>query len=147
MELAGVFAGPSLADALIPGREPSVAKAVPIRTSPYFDPESYQEGASLRSPGNSTPSTPSTDLPAGNATPFNSGSNGSGVIVDPNSPAPALNRTYQSYPRQLLVSLANRGDVNALRELLRNPGGIDVQQAVPNAGYLLGDFLRPNSSR
>lgn len=55
-EIAGVFSGPSLADALIPSREPTVAKAVPIRQSPNFNAAAYKAGQ--------------TGLPAGNPTPF-----------------------------------------------------------------------------
>jgi hypothetical protein len=58
-------------------------------------------------------------------------------IVEPNSPAPKINTTYVSYPRPLLVKMANMGNVDALKELVRNPGGVDVQSAVPNARYLM----------
>ena len=58
-------------------------------------------------------------------------------IVDPNSPAPAINRTLVSYPRDVLAALARSGDVDALKELIRNPAGIDVNQAVPGWRYLI----------
>lgn len=35
-EIAGMFSGPALMDALTPGREPTVAKAVPLTRSPYY---------------------------------------------------------------------------------------------------------------
>jgi len=53
-EIAGVFSGPSLADALIPNREPSVAKAVPITRSPNFNADAYRAGRALPQ-GNPTP--------------------------------------------------------------------------------------------
>jgi hypothetical protein len=53
------------------------------------------------------------------------------------SPPPPINRTLVSYDRDLLVHMARGGDLNALRELIRNPGGIDVASAVPNSKYLL----------
>lgn len=53
------------------------------------------------------------------------------------SPPPPINRTLVSYDRNLLVHMARGGDLNALRELIRNPGDIDVASAVPNSKYLL----------
>lgn len=64
MEVAGLFAGPSLADALIPAREASVAKPVNIRTSPNFGAAEYKAGCAGLSPN--------AGLPEGNATPFDS---------------------------------------------------------------------------
>lgn len=58
-------------------------------------------------------------------------------IVSPLSPAPPINKTLVSYDRQLLVHMARGGDLNALRELIRNPGGINVSEAVPNSKYLM----------
>jgi hypothetical protein len=60
-----------------------------------------------------------------------------GKIVTPLSPAPPINRTLVSYDRDLLAHMARGGDLNALRELIRNPGGINVAEAVPNSKYLL----------
>ena len=59
------------------------------------------------------------------------------VIQSPLSPAPPINRTLVSYDRDLLVHMARGGDLNALRELIRNPGNIDVASAVPNSKFLL----------
>lgn len=58
-------------------------------------------------------------------------------IVTPLSPAPPVTRTLVSYDRDLLVHMARGGDLQALRELIRNPGSINVSEAVPNARYLL----------
>jgi hypothetical protein len=55
-EIGGLFYGPSLADALIPSRETSVAKAVPITKSPNFNAAAYRAGRSGAMPmGNPTP--------------------------------------------------------------------------------------------
>lgn len=112
-----------------------------MKTPRYYDANAYNAARSIPScsAGNS-------DLPAGSPTPFK------GTIVDPKSPTSPVNVTYTSYPRQALVQLANRGDLDALRELIRNPGGIDVQQAVANARYLIdmgatGPYGGPGSSR
>lgn len=59
------------------------------------------------------------------------------VIQSPLSPPPPINKTLVSYNRDLLVHMAKGGDLNALRELIRNPGSIDVGTAVPNSKYLL----------
>lgn len=78
-------------------------------------------------------------LPQGSSTPFVSKFTEapSSKIVSPLSPPPPINRTLVSYDRNLLVHMARGGDLNALRELIRNPGGIDVASAVPNSKYLM----------
>jgi hypothetical protein len=58
-------------------------------------------------------------------------------IAEPNSAAPPINKTLVSYSRLRLVEMAKGGDLDALRELIRNPGGIDVKSAVPNSRYLI----------
>jgi hypothetical protein len=84
------------------------------------------------------------DIPQGNPTPFGQPQLVSKFtppepsrIQAPGSPPPPVNRTLVSYDRRLLVEMAKGGDLNALRELIRNPGGIDVATAVPNSKYLL----------
>lgn len=109
---------------LPPGYETPEGQSVPIRQSPYFDPQAYKAGRQGGVQSNPFPQNSSAS-----ARPS--------IIQDPNSPPPAINRTYVSYDRGLLVQLARNGDRNALLELLRNPGGIDVSQAVPNSRYLL----------
>jgi len=39
-------------------------------------------------------------------------------------------------PRTVLVEMAKRGDLNALRELVRNPGGVDIN-SISGARYLM----------
>lgn len=91
----------------------------------------------LPEPGAVTSAT--GELPKGSPTPFVSKFTEAepSRIVTPLSPAPAVGRTLVSYDRNLLVHMARGGDLNALRELIRNPGGIDVKTAVPNSKYLL----------
>jgi len=60
-------------------------------------------------------------------------------IVSPDSPPPDLKTTYQSYPRAKLYQMGLAGDVEALRELIRNPGGYPLP---PNAKFLLEDAGR-----
>jgi len=78
-------------------------------------------------------------LPEGSPTPFvgKFTTPEASKIVSPLSPPPSINRTLVSYDRQLLVHMARGGDLNALRELIRNPGDIDVATAVPNSKYLM----------
>ena len=54
-EIAGVFSGPSLADAILPSREVTIAKAVPIRQSPNFDLAAYRAGQQGIPSGNPSP--------------------------------------------------------------------------------------------
>lgn len=91
----------------------------------------------LPEPGGTTSST-GTVL-QGNPTPFVSKftSPEPSKIVSPLSPAPPINKTLVSYDREILVHMARGGDLNALRELIRNPGGIDVPNAVPNSKFLM----------
>src|SRR5579859_8577 len=151
----------------LPPPEPTVAPAVPITKSPNFDAAAYRAGRASVNPapepapanpfGNATATDASSasslptrplpsagDIPQGNSTPFGQPQlvskftpPESGRIQAPNSPAPAINKTLVSYDRRLLVEMAKGGDLNALRELIRNPGGIDVATAVPNSKYLL----------
>jgi hypothetical protein len=57
-------------------------------------------------------------------------------IYGPESPAPAINKTYVSYPGDMLVELAKKGDLNAVRELIRNPRGININD-IPGVRYLM----------
>lgn len=99
-------------------------KAVPIMQSPAFDPGAYRAGVAAR--------TAKPEISVVNETPTEPSK-----IVTPLSPPPPINRTLVSYDRNLLVHMARGGDLNALRELIRNPGGIDVASAVPNSKFLL----------
>jgi hypothetical protein len=57
------------------------------------------------------------------------------VIITPDQPLPPARTTLQSYPREVLASMAKRGDLSAIRELQRNPGSVDVS-AIPNLRYV-----------
>jgi hypothetical protein len=104
-----------------------------------------KQQSALPAAGEGTTSATGT-LPQGNATPFVSKFTPpeASKIVTPGSAAPPINKTLVSYPRTQLVEMAKKGDLDALRELIRNPGGIDVRSAVPNSRYLL-EQNRPTS--
>jgi hypothetical protein len=68
--------------------------------------------------------------------------NPKGTILSPDSPAPPINKTYVSYPANLLVQLAKSGDLHAFRELIRNPRGVDVTQ-IPGYKFLMDADVRP----
>ena len=55
-------------------------------------------------------------------------------IVEPGSEPPDVKVTYQSYPRETLVRMAAKGDLEAIRELQRNPAGHELP---PNTKYLI----------
>jgi hypothetical protein len=57
-------------------------------------------------------------------------------IYGPESPAPSINKTYVSYSGDALVEMAKKGDINAIRELIRNPRGIDINN-IPGVRYLI----------
>ena len=69
-------------------------------------------------------------------------SNPTGKIVSPDSPPPPINKTYVSYPADLLVKLAEGGDLNAWRELIRNPRGLDITQ-IKGYKFLMDAHVRP----
>jgi len=58
-------------------------------------------------------------------------------VVSPDTPALPINKTYVSYDGKQLLKMAKSGDVDALRELIRSPRGIDLEQAFPNLKYLV----------
>lgn len=60
----------------------------------------------------------------------------SSPIYGPESPAPPINKTYVSYSAKDLVALAKKGDLNAVRELIRNPRGVDLS-SIPGVSYLM----------
>ena len=101
---------------------PVKAESVPITRSPNYDPAAYRAGVAQRTTPPAPAPTPSP-------------------IAEPGSPLPQTSRTLVSYPRTLLVEMAKHGDLEALRELIRNPGGIDWRAAVPNAKYML-EFIK-----
>ena len=114
-EIAGVFSGPSLADALIPARDASVAKAVPIRNSPYFDSDAYNNGRSIlsrnSSPSSSAPTMPPT-MPQGNPTPF-----GDTSTPAANSPAPLKSEGRPAtWTNERVRELAALGDSDAIEQ-------------------------------
>lgn len=78
-------------------------------------------------------------IPQGGETPFVSKFTAPepSKIVTPESSAPPINKTLVSYPRLKLAAMARSGDLEALHELIRNPGEIDVASAVPNSSFLL----------
>ena len=59
---------------------------------------------------------------------------GKGKIVLPGSEPPPTPVTYQSYPRQMLYEMAKNGDVQAGKELIRNPKGFNLP---PNFKYMI----------
>jgi hypothetical protein len=59
-----------------------------------------------------------------------------GVIVDPNSPPPPINKTLVSYNADELLKMARKGDLDAIAELDRNPRGINLSEALPNVKFL-----------
>ncbi len=63
-------------------------------------------------------------------------SKGGSKLYGPESPAPPINKTYVSYPGDMLVELAKKGDLNAVRELIRNPRGINISN-IPGVRYLI----------
>lgn len=157
---------PELADALIPDRPGAASlaerRAIPITKSPNFDPAAFKSGAAERTTAPPEEIPQGKPSPFGNATASNSPSlpttpvsgfkalqvpdvkivskfeaPSQSVIASPLSPPPPINKTLVSYDRNLLVHMARGGDLNALRELIRNPGGIDVASAVPNSKFLM----------
>lgn len=157
---------PELADALIPDRPGAASlaerRAIPITKSPNFDPAAFKSGAAERTTAPPEEIPQGKPSPFGNATASNSPNlpttpvsgfkalqvpdvkivskfeaPSQSVIASPLSPPPPVNKTLVSYDRNLLVHMARGGDLNALRELIRNPGGIDVASAVPNSKFLM----------
>lgn len=63
-------------------------------------------------------------------------------IVLPGSQPPDIKVTYQSYPREKLYDMAKMGNIDAGRELLRNPKGFELP---PNFKFLIeeGAKLKP----
>lgn len=59
---------------------------------------------------------------------------GSSKIVSPDSEPPDQKVTYQSIPRPQLYEMAKKGDLEAGRELIRNPAGFALP---PNFKYLI----------
>jgi len=120
----------------------TAAKAAPA-PSPFGNAVST-DPVSISSLGQSQmPAVAGAGLPQGNATPFGQPKFVSKFeapepsrIANPNSPAPAINKTYVSYPGDLLVELAKKGDLNAVRELIRNPRGININD-IPGVRYLI----------
>lgn len=112
--IAGAYFGPKLADALVPDRAPAPnfyggaysdyfgepTKAVPIRQSPFFDPQAYRAGA--------TGLTPEQATAARNPDPFEP------VIVENQAELDALNRRkaiLQNEARSAGLFSAARGKV------------------------------------
>jgi len=115
------------------------AKNAP-ETSPFAGATSTTSPiGSLKLPAPGEATATSGTLPQGTTTPFVGKFTPpeASKIVSPLSPPPPINRTLVSYDRNLLVHMARGGDLNALRELIRNPGEIDVANAVPNSKYLM----------
>lgn len=125
-------------------------KAVPVSQSPYAN----QKQVPPSPFGNAISTNPvelsslgkaqlPQALPQGNPTPF-----GQPVMVNKfappepsriatsESPAPPINKTYVSYDAKTLVKLAKGGDLNAIRELIRNPRGVDISD-IPGVKYLM----------
>jgi hypothetical protein len=104
-------------------------------------PSPFAGATSSATPLGSAKLPPAGDIPKGSPSLFAEGGGFKApepsVIQSPLSPAPPINKTLVSYDRNLLVHMARGGDLSALRELIRNPGGIDVATAVPNSKYLL----------
>lgn len=78
-------------------------------------------------------------VPQGNPTPFPTVAKAGqqapkSLIVEPGSKPPDLKVTYQSYPRSVLYEMAKSGDIEAGKELLRNPAGFSLP---PNFKYLI----------
>jgi hypothetical protein len=95
-------------------------------------------------PAPSTTSTTSTGSVGVKATPPPSvqyvqkfGAPEKGIIVDPNAPPPPINKTLVSYDGKQLLEMAKKGDLDALNELIRNPRGINLREALPNAKFLM----------
>jgi len=104
-----VFSGPSLADALIPDREPTVARAVPIRNSPYFDADAYKAGQ--------------TGVPQGSPTPFQSSAPAESTEPAParsilsRNPAPSASEGRSAtWTNERVLQLASWGDPQALQQ-------------------------------
>lgn len=135
------------------------AESVPISKSPNYDPAAYRAGAAMRSSlggpkievsNNPFEGMTSSEKPIGTAELPKTAPSKPPIqlvkefaapepskIVTPESGPVPINRTLVSYPRNALVQMARAGHLDALRELLRNPGGIDVMEAVPNAKFLI----------
>lgn len=126
------------------------ASWIPTRIKPPATPEPPQspfQGMTSTSP-QSVSSLPPASIPPEGAAPaqpnvqfvpkFTPQKN---MIQAPDSPAPLVRTTFQSYPRQTLVGMIQSPDtpyptrLAALAELRRNPAGIDVD-SIPGVKYL-----------
>ena len=117
-----------------------VTAARAARNAPKPAPPSFGQGmTSTANPGGANlelptvPEGPTPEPPArivtGTEKPQKS------LIVRPDEPEPAIRRTMQSQPREVLARLAAKGDPAAIAELRRNPGRVDVD-AIPNLRYI-----------
>jgi hypothetical protein len=117
-----------------------VTAARAARNAPKPAPPSFGQGmTSTANPGGANlelptvPEGPTPEPPArivtGTEKPQKS------LIVRPDEPEPAIRRTMQSQPREVLARLAAKGDPAAIAELRRNPGRVDVG-AIPNLRYI-----------
>lgn len=132
---AGYKVGPSLMESIFP--EPESAAEARTQAEMY---QAKAEDLMRRGKEQEALDKKAAKELKGNATPFEgSPKNPSGTIVSPDSPPPDLKTTYQSYPRAQLYQMALKGDMDALRELVRNPAGYPLP---PNAKFLLGDAGR-----
>jgi hypothetical protein len=141
-EIAGFISGPSLADALIPTREPVTAKAVPIKQSPYFDPAAYKAGR--------TAGTASANAPRSGEMPQTGSYIGRNDIVSsafkteetavpskiirPDSPGAnpePIQGSYWSFDKQALTNAVMLGDRDAAVVYRQRFGELP-----PNARYL-----------
>jgi hypothetical protein len=139
-EVAGVFSGPSIADALIPAREPVVAKPVSIRQSPYWDPAAYREGRTSANPARTG------ELPKAGQTPYvgrddivgsafkSEEAEPPSKIIRPNEPGAnpePIQGSYWSFDKQALTNAVMLGDRDAAVVYRQRFGELP-----PNARYL-----------
>jgi hypothetical protein len=161
--VVGALSGPSIVDAITPDRAPTTEQltAQAIREGraaklPVRMPRAVMAGPAEQPRFGGTPTSPAAmaaiperQLPPASAAPAAAvappnvrfvsqfekpKAPAPSIIAGPDSPPPPTKVTYQSYPRETLVQMAQKGDVNAVRELQRNPADYDLP---PNARYLI----------
>ena len=123
-EVAGLFSGPSLADAFIPAREPSVAGAIPIRNSPNYDAAAYKAGRT-------------GELPQGNDTPFAQVASKRALLS--RTPAASEGRPA-TWTNERVLQLAAWGDPDALQQARLRGLNVKSQYSPSNGSpFVVGD--------